>query len=194
MKITSAEFLLSVFDIKQVPSVRLPEIAFMGRSNVGKSSLLNSLLMRKGLARTSNTPGRTQSINYFLINSGIYFVDLPGYGYAKVSKAMRSDWGVLARDYLTDSEDLVLSLQLVDSRHDPTPLDLQLHEWLLVNDRESAIVLTKTDKLSNNALTKRIADTRKAFPESKIFHYSASTGRGREELWTAIEASLKSNK
>src|SRR5687768_995578 len=110
MKISSAEFVKSAFDKSHLPNDGLPEVAFLGRSNVGKSSLLNSLLGRKGLARTSNTPGRTQSINYFLINGSFYFVDLPGYGYARVSKAMRADWGKLARDYLTDREELVLSI------------------------------------------------------------------------------------
>src|SRR5215210_3096822 len=114
MKIQSAEFVKSAFERGHWPADGRPEISFLGRSNVGKSSLLNSLLGRKGLARTSNTPGRTQSINYFLINEAFYFVDLPGYGYARVSKAMRADWGLMARDYLTGRQELVLSVQLVD--------------------------------------------------------------------------------
>ncbi|MEQ1764662.1 MAG: ribosome biogenesis GTP-binding protein YihA/YsxC, partial [Pyrinomonadaceae bacterium] len=148
MKITSAEFVKSAFAQEHWVDDRLPEIAFLGRSNVGKSSLINSLLQRKGLARTSNTPGRTQSINYFLINEEFYFVDLPGYGYAKVSKSMRSDWGVMAEEYLAQREQLVLCVQLIDSRHEPTRLDLQLNEWLNFNGKPHIAVATKSDKLS----------------------------------------------
>src|SRR5262245_49579097 len=120
MKITSAEFVKSAFEKKHWVADGRPEIAFLGRSNVGKSSLINSLLLRKGLARTSNTPGRTQSINFFLINGSFYFSDLPGYGYAKVSKTMRQDWGKIAEEYLAKRNELVISIQLVDSRHSPT--------------------------------------------------------------------------
>ena len=130
MKITSAEFIKSAFAEEHWTTDGLPEIAFLGRSNVGKSSLINSLLQRKGLARTSNTPGRTQSINFFLINESFYFVDLPGYGYAKVSKAMRKDWGKMAEEYLLNRRELTLFIQLVDSRHKPTELDRDLSEWL----------------------------------------------------------------
>src|SRR5437762_6832719 len=128
MKITSAEFIKSAFNPSHYPTDGLPEIAFLGRSNVGKSSLINSLLLRKGLARTSNTPGRTQSINFFLINERFYFVDLPGYGYAKVSKSMRSDWGKMAEEYLSQRENLALSIELIDSRHPPSELDRQLND------------------------------------------------------------------
>src|SRR3954465_4815994 len=115
MKVTSAEFIKSAFNESHWTTDGLPEISFLGRSNVGKSSLINSLLLRKGLARTSNTPGRTQSINFFLINNVFYFADLPGYGFAKVSKAMRADWGKLAEEYLAEREQLSLSIQLVDA-------------------------------------------------------------------------------
>lgn len=193
MKISSAEFVKSAFDRTHWISDRRPEIAFLGRSNVGKSSLLNSLLGRKGLARTSNTPGRTQSINYFLINKAFYFVDLPGYGYAKVSKSMRADWGEMARDYLTDRPELVLFIQLVDSRHLPTELDMQLNDWLLVNEKRNVVVATKADKSSNNQLQKQVAEIKKLLPESKILTYSASTGKGRDELWSEIDSALKKN-
>src|SRR3954452_20009047 len=124
MKILTAEFVKSAYDRRHWTYDGKPEIAFLGRSNVGKSSLINSLLQRKGLARTSNTPGRTQSINFFLINDSFYFVDLPGYGFARVSKAMRSDWGKLAEEYLSWSQRLRLCVQLIDARHQPTELDL----------------------------------------------------------------------
>ena len=136
MKITSAEFVKSAFNESHWTTDGLPEVAFLGRSNVGKSSLLNSLLQRKGLARTSNTPGRTQSINFFLVNETLYFTDLPGYGYAKVSKTMRADWGKMAEEYLANREELALSIQLVDSRHEPTPLDKQLNDWLLYHQKD----------------------------------------------------------
>lgn len=191
MKITSAEFVKSAFERRHWLSEGLPEIAFLGRSNVGKSSLLNSLLGRKELARTSNTPGRTQSINYFLVNDSFYFVDLPGYGYAKVSKSMRSDWGKMARDYLTDRPELVLFIQLIDSRHPPSELDKQLNDWLIVNDKPHLVVATKADKLSANQLQKQLAAIGRELPESKIVAYSSSTGKGRDEVWAEIENSLK---
>jgi GTP-binding protein len=191
MKITSAEFCKSAFEMRHWPVDGRPEIAFLGRSNVGKSSLLNSLLQRKGLARTSNTPGRTQSINFFLINESFYFVDLPGYGFAKVSKSMRSDWGKMAEEYLSQREQLALSIQLVDSRHKPSQLDLQLHEWLEFNQKDYLVVATKADKLSSNELTKQIKLIESDMPESKIISYSAQTGKGRDSVWSAIAAALK---
>jgi len=191
MKIMSAEFCKSAFEMQHWPIDGRPEIAFLGRSNVGKSSLLNSLLQRKGLARTSNTPGRTQSINFFLINESFYFVDLPGYGFAKVSKSMRSDWGKMAEEYLSQREQLALSIQLVDSRHKPSQLDLQLHEWLEFNQKDYLIVATKTDKLSSNELTKQIRLIETDMPESKIISYSAQSGKGRDSVWSAIAAALK---
>jgi GTP-binding protein len=168
------------------------EISFLGRSNVGKSSLLNSLLQRKGLARTSNTPGRTQSINYFLINEDFYFVDLPGYGYARVSKSMRQDWGKMAEEYLSDRRELVLSIQLVDSRHSPTELDKQLHEWLVFHQKPHLIVATKADKLSSNKLRKSLDEIEKQLPESRVIAYSSETGKGRDNVWREIETALKS--
>ena len=191
MKIRSSEFIKSSFDRRQWITDGLPEIAFLGRSNVGKSSLLNSLLNRKGLARTSNTPGRTQSINYFLINGQFYFVDLPGYGYAKVSKSTRADWGDMARDYLSDHSDLILSIQLVDSRHPPSVLDAQLNEWLTFNEKPHIVVATKADKSSRNQLSKQVRDIKTSFPSSKVIPYSSLMGQGRDELWAEIGAALK---
>jgi GTP-binding protein len=193
MKITSAEFIKSAFDLSHWVADGLPEIAFLGRSNVGKSSLINSLLLRKGLARTSNTPGRTQSINFFLINKSFYFADLPGYGYAKVSKTMRADWGKMAEEYLAKRIELVLCVQLIDSRHKPTSHDIQLNEWLVFNNKPHLIVATKADKLSNNELRRSLAATEKAFPGASILTYSAQTGRGREQVWTEIYAALNNS-
>lgn len=190
MKITSAEFVKSAFERRHWPIDGRPEIAFLGRSNVGKSSLLNSLLQRKGLARTSNTPGRTQSINYFLVNDDFYFVDLPGYGFAKVSKSMKADWGKMAEEYLSDRAELALSIQLVDSRHAPSKLDLQLHEWLVFNEKEHIVVATKSDKLSANELARQLRLIESQLPGSKVISYSAQTGKGSDRVWTEIVAAV----
>lgn len=191
MKVTSAEFIKSAFNRDHWIDDQRPEIAFLGRSNVGKSSLINSLLQRKGLARTSNTPGRTQSINYFLINDDLYFVDLPGYGYAKVSKSTRSDWGAMAEEYLSEREQLVLCVQLIDARHEPTRLDLQLNEWLNFNGRPHIAVATKSDKLSTNQLAKQLKVIRMALKFSEVIPYSSETGKGREEVWSQLDAAAK---
>lgn len=190
MKIESAEFVKSAFERRHWTTDGRPEIAFLGRSNVGKSSLINSLLLRKGMARTSNTPGRTQSINFFLVNESFYFTDLPGYGYARVSKTMRADWGRMAEEYLGERRELALCIQLIDSRHKPTPLDIQLNEWLVFNDKPHLIVATKADKISKNELQKSITAAQKELPGATILTYSARTSRGREEVWAEINAAL----
>jgi GTP-binding protein len=190
MKITSAEFVKSAFEQRHWVTRGLPEIAFLGRSNVGKSSLINSLLQRKGLARTSNTPGRTQSINFFLINDSFYFADLPGYGFAKVSKTMRADWGRMAEEYLSERRELALCVQLVDSRHEPTALDIQLDEWLVHNGRPHLAVATKADKLSRNELQKSIKAAMSKLPQTRVIAYSSQTGYGRDEVWQAIAEAI----
>ncbi|HEY0657397.1 MAG TPA: ribosome biogenesis GTP-binding protein YihA/YsxC [Pyrinomonadaceae bacterium] len=190
MKITSVNFVKSAFAREHWTTDGLPEISFLGRSNVGKSSLINSLLQRKGLARTSNTPGRTQSINFFLVNEKFYFADLPGYGYARVSKTTRAEWGVMAEEYLANRNELALSIQLIDSRHNPTELDLQLNEWLVFHRKNHIIVATKADKLSSNKLQKSLLDIKKMLPESKILTYSSVTGKGKEQIWAEIGNAL----
>ena len=190
MKINSATFLKSAFTEEHWPLDETREISFLGRSNVGKSSLINSLLSVKGLARTSKTPGRTQSLNFFDINARFRFVDLPGYGFARVSKTMRTEWGQMAETYLAKRANLVLSIQIVDSRHDPTKLDLQLNEWLNHFDKPYLIVATKSDKLSQNELRKNLDRVRRAFPTARVIAYSAVTGKGRDEVWQAIESAL----
>ena len=189
MKITSAEFVRSAFEKKHWTTDGLPEIAFLGRSNVGKSTLLNSLVQRKSLARTSNTPGRTQSINFFLINESFYFVDLPGYGYAKVPKSMRADWGKMAEEYLSDRESLVLAIHLIDARHEPTDLDRQLNGWLIANGLKFVVVATKADKLSTNQLKKQVDAIKRALPGGVVIIHSSVTGRGRDELLSEIHRS-----
>ena len=190
MKVTSAEFIKSAFNRAHWTTDGRPEIAFLGRSNVGKSSLINSLLQRKGLARTSNTPGRTQSINFFLINEAFYFVDLPGYGYAKVSKTMRHDWGQMAEEYLRERPQLRLFIQLVDARHKPTELDRSLHEWLQYHQKPSLIVATKADNLSKTQLTKSLALIEQTLPATTVIGYSSETGKGKDAVWSEIEKSL----
>jgi len=191
VKITSSEFVKSAFARDHWVGGGLPEIAFLGRSNVGKSSLINSLLQRKGLARISNTPGRTQSINFFLINGSFYFVDLPGYGFARVSKAKMAGWGRMAEEYLSDRGELMLSVQLIDVRHDPTALDHQLNEWLVFNQKPHLVVATKADKLSGNALIRQIQAIRSAFEKSDVIAYSSISKRGRDELLDRIGAAAK---
>lgn len=196
MKVTSTRFVKSAFEEEHWPGGAVPEVAFMGRSNVGKSSLMNSLLRVKGLARTSSTPGRTQSLNYFLINERFYFVDLPGYGYARVPRDVRDSWGQMVANYLANRNSLVLSIHIVDSRHEPTTLDLQLREWLLVNQKPFLTVATKSDKLSHNELQKNLARTRIILDAvgsgagRGVVEYSSVTGRGRERIWHAIEEAL----
>lgn len=192
MKITGAEFLKSALKEADWPHDSIPEIAFLGRSNVGKSSLINSLLGVRGLARTSSTPGRTQLLNFFLINSKFRIVDLPGYGYARAPREVRAEWSSAAEEYLAKREQLVLSIHIVDSRHEPSKQDLQLHEWLLHHHKPHLIVATKSDKLSKNELSRNIKRAAQAFKSDNLIIYSATKSEGRDRLWSAIEKSLKS--
>jgi len=191
MKITSAEFIKSAFKEADWPRDNKREIAFLGRSNVGKSSLINSLLGVRALARTSSTPGRTQSLNFYLLNQQFRFVDLPGYGYARAPKSIKAEWNKAAADYLAQREQLVLSIHIVDSRHEPSKQDLQLHEWLRHHQKPHLIVATKSDKLSNNELRRNIDRIARTFNTDQVLTYSAIERRGREQLWGAIEKSLK---
>ena len=185
-----AEFKGSYPSITVLPKGDLPEFAFIGRSNVGKSSLINELLHFR-LAQTSKKPGKTRAIHFYQWKAGGKIVaDLPGYGYAKVSKAMRKDWGKMAEDYLLKRRELALFIQLVDSRHKPTELDRDLSEWLSFHQKNTLVVATKTDKMSNNQLTKAMREIETGLPESKIIAYSAETGKGREAVWREIESSL----
>ena len=190
MKVTSTEFIKSAFVEADWPRDPRSEIAFMGRSNVGKSSLINSLLGVRGLARTSSTPGRTQSLNFFLINDQFSFVDLPGFGYARVPKSIKSTWGEMVTSYLAKRSQLVLSIHIVDSRHEPTKLDLQLHDWLKHSAKPRLIVATKSDKLSNNELRESMGRVKRVFDEDRVVAYSAKTRLGRDEVWRTIQSAL----
>ncbi len=191
MKITSAEFVKSAIEERDWPRDSFPEIAFLGRSNVGKSSLINSLLGVKGLARTSRTPGRTQMLNFFVINRSLRFVDFPGYGYARVPREMKEVWGKMATHFLANRAQLVLSIHIVDSRHEPTTQDIALRLWLasLNAARLHLTVATKSDKLSQNELRKNLERIERTL-ESETIAYSATSGRGRQSVWRGIEEAL----
>ncbi len=188
IKIKSSAFECSVFHLNQLPEPVLPEIAFAGRSNVGKSSLINCLVQRKKLVRTSSTPGRTQSINFFLINKSLYFVDLPGYGYAKVPKSVQARWRPLVEGYLKNRNTLKAVVHIIDCRHLPTPEDLQLRNWLILHHIPVITVLTKADKLSKNQQSKAKVEASRMLgtaPE-ELFLFSATKKIGRTELLEAI--------
>lgn len=191
MKIISAKFAAGAAAPASFPRDGRPEVAFLGRSNVGKSSLLNSLLGVKGLARTSSTPGRTQELNFFLINDRFYFVDLPGYGYAKTSQARRRAWGELSEKYLAQRRELVLSILIVDARHEPSPLDLQMKSWLEHGGLPYLAVSTKVDKLSANERQASWQRARRVLGTERVIPYSALTGAGAGQLWEEIRASLE---
>ena len=193
MKVTSADFVTSAVGPQGYPSEKLPEIAFMGRSNVGKSSLLNRLLGNRKLARTSSTPGRTQLINFFRINKAFLFVDLPGYGYAKVPESIRMQWGPMVENYLADRTELVLCILLIDSRHPPTSHDLRLKSWLEHRELPYVVVSTKADRLSNNELrnSTREAAAKLGIATDEIFPYSSVTGHGGDRIWRVIKERIE---
>jgi GTP-binding protein len=186
MKVTGATFVKSATSPEHYPRDGRPEIAFMGRSNVGKSSLINSLLGARGLARTSSTPGRTQLINFFLINDAFYFVDLPGYGYARVPRDVKKLWGPMVEKYLATRSGLVLSIVITDSRHEPTELDLSMKEWLEARAKPFIIVATKVDKLSSNQLRASLSRASAVLGIDEIVAYSAVTRTGAARIWKEI--------
>ena len=193
MKITSAEFVKSAVWPNQYPPATMPEIAFVGRSNVGKSSLINALVGRKSLAKTSNTPGRTQLINFFTVNSSLFFVDLPGYGFAKVPRSVRKDWGDMIETYLRERRNLALVVFILDVRRDPSADDLSLRDWLDHYRIPYAAILTKSDKLSNQQALGRKKLIEKAMGKGasgNTILFSAKTRKGSEELWQFIERHL----
>jgi GTP-binding protein len=190
MKINSAEFVIGAMSLRQLPGDPLPEIALVGRSNVGKSSLVNTLLQRKNLARTSNTPGKTRQMNYYLINEQFYFVDLPGYGYAKVSKAEQVKWGQLIEDYLLKRPQLKGVIQLIDSRHEPSDADISMYQWLANLKAPVVVVITKADKISRGSWSKSETLVRKTLgmgPNVPHVLFSAESKLGREDLWKIIQ-------
>ena len=189
MKITSAEFIKSAVDPLHYPDDSFPEVAFVGRSNVGKSSLINTLVNRKRLARTSNTPGRTQLINFFLINRKFSFVDLPGYGYAKVPVSVKRGWKAMVEAYLEGRENLRLVIMILDIRREPSENDDQLIQWLHSNNIKTVLVLTKADKFSRGQvnISRRKIGEHLSVPYEELIPFSARTRYGKDEIWRMIE-------
>lgn len=175
----------------KLPENLLPEIAFAGKSNVGKSSLINGLMNRKSLARTSSQPGKTQTINFYNINEALYFVDLPGYGYAKVSESIKEKWGKMIENYLHKSKQLKAVFLLIDIRHEPSANDKNMYEWISYNGYEPVIIATKLDKIKRSQRAKHVKMIREGLGMSKqglLFPFSALSKEGRDEIWEYIDS------
>lgn len=194
MKISSAEFVLGATDLRQLPKDGAKEIAFLGRSNVGKSSLINKLCGRKSLARSSADPGKTRELNYYIINGEFYFVDLPGYGYARIPAQVRSSWGKLIEQYLKNRETLALVVQLIDARHEPSELDMMMVGWLDYYEIDFVVVLTKADKLPVSKMPRYVEEAGRVFNRfsrcKDIIPFSAMSGLGKSPLLSAISGEL----
>lgn len=190
MPFDKAEFITSAPSLLECPESSLPELCFAGRSNVGKSSLINKITNRKNLARTSNTPGKTQQMNYYRIDDAFFLVDLPGFGFANVPEKERKRWGKDIRKYLLERETLEMILHLVDSRHEPSGLDEEFFYWMASNERPFAVLLTKSDKISNNKLQQSKSRVYKILGEMNIevplIACSAETGRGIRDVQSLI--------
>ena len=174
-----------------LPENLLPEFAFAGKSNVGKSSLINGLLNRRALARTSSQPGKTQTINFYNVNDDLYFVDLPGYGYAKVSVEVKAKWGKMIERYLKKSKMLKCIFLLIDIRHDPSANDKMMYDWIVSNGYKPVIIATKLDKLKRSQIQKHVKMVRKGLgleKEDVLIPFSAETKQGRDEIWALIES------
>ena len=175
----------------KLPDNEFPEFAFAGKSNVGKSSLINGLVQRKALARTSSQPGKTQTINFYNVNKNVYFVDLPGYGYAKVSMEIKAKWGKMIERYLQTSKKLKAVFLLIDIRHEPSANDREMYEWIRYNGYEPVVITTKLDKIKRSQVQKHLKMVREglgAGKETIIIPFSAVTKQGREEIWSYIES------
>lgn len=190
MKVQNVELTISAVSPAQYPNEGFPEIALSGRSNVGKSSLINTLINRKGLARTSSQPGKTQTLNFYNIESGLYFVDVPGYGYAKVSKKDREKWGQMIERYFSDRPVLRGVISLVDGRHEPTELDCQMIDFLHYYDLPILVCATKMDKIPRGKWNRTESQIRKKLalnPQDEIVLFSSVTKDGKEEVWNWVE-------
>lgn len=199
MKIKTAEFVVSNSRVDQCPADKMPEFGFIGRSNVGKSSLINMLVKQKNLAKTSSTPGKTKLLNHFLINNEWYLVDLPGYGYAKTSKTDRKIFSQLVSKYISDRESLVSLFLLIDSRHKPLKTDLEFIHWLGSNNVPFNLVFTKSDKISSSVLESNMAAFRKVLSKTwenlpLMIVSSSKSGLGREEILDFISHTLSALK
>jgi GTP-binding protein len=184
------QFIKSVYDLNALPKPELPQVILCGRSNVGKSSFINSIFNRKGLAKTSSTPGKTRSINFYNVEDSFYLVDLPGFGYAKTSIEERKKWGKLISKYIIDSVSIHHAFHIVDCRYEPTELDVQLNKWLKSAKKNYTVVLNKVDKLKQSQINKTISSTLSFFPELELnynlFLYSTFSGKWKKPLQKRI--------
>ncbi|WP_043934209.1 ribosome biogenesis GTP-binding protein YihA/YsxC [Bacillus sp. EB01] len=194
MKVTSADIVISAVKPDQYPDSALPEFALAGRSNVGKSSFINKMLNRKNLARTSSKPGKTQTLNFYLINEILHFVDVPGYGYAKVSKTEREAWGKMIETYITSREQLKAVVQIIDLRHPPSKDDVTMYEFLKHYNIPCIIIATKADKIPKGKWQKHlkvVKQTLNADPNDPMVLFSSETGLGRDEAWGVLKSYMK---
>ncbi|WP_053367304.1 ribosome biogenesis GTP-binding protein YihA/YsxC [Bacillus sp. FJAT-27245] len=190
MKVTSAEIVISAVKPDQYPDSALPEFALAGRSNVGKSSFINKMLNRRSLARTSSKPGKTQTLNFYLINEELFFVDVPGYGYAKVSKKEREAWGKMIETYITTREQLKAVVLITDLRHPPTSDDRMMYDFLKHHGIPCIIIATKADKIPRGKWQKHLKVTRETLEVEKddpIVLFSSDTGEGRDKMWALFQ-------
>lgn len=191
MKVTSSNIVISAVRPEQYPETELPEFALAGRSNVGKSSFINKMLNRKGLARISSKPGKTQTLNFYLINEDLHFVDVPGYGYAKVSKSERAAWGKMIETYITAREQLKAVVQIVDLRHPPSKDDVLMYEFLKHHNIPCVIIATKADKIPKGKWQKHLKVTRETLaldPNDHLLHFSSETGEGKDKAWALLQS------
>lgn len=189
MKVTSSDIVISAVKPEQYPDTSIPEFALAGRSNVGKSSFINKMLNRKGLARISSKPGKTQTLNFYLINEILHFVDVPGYGYAKVSKKEREAWGKMIETYFTRREQLNAVILIIDLRHPPTEDDRMMYEFLKHYEIPCIIIATKADKIPKGKWQKHLKVTKETLdidPNDHIVLFSSETGLGKDEAWAII--------
>lgn len=193
MIIRQVEFVTSAVEVSQYPNWNLPEIAMVGRSNVGKSSLINALCRRKGIARVAAAPGKTRLVNFYTVNDALSLVDLAGYGYARVAKTTKATWGPMVESYLNEREQLRLILLLLDIRHDPTADDLLMENWLFETGRDFAVVLTKADKITRQEQNRRVSAFHQILKSGakEAYMVSAEKSTGLEALWDRIEAATK---
>jgi GTP-binding protein len=191
MKVTSSEIIISAVKPEQYPETEFPEFALAGRSNVGKSSFINKMLNRKGLARISSKPGKTQTLNFYLINEILHFVDVPGYGYAKVSKTEREAWGKMIETYITTREQLKAVVLIVDLRHPPSVDDKMMYEFLKHYEIPCVVIATKADKIPKGKWQKHLKITKETLDLDKNDHivlFSSETGEGKEQAWSILES------
>ncbi|NDR60834.1 ribosome biogenesis GTP-binding protein YihA/YsxC [Fructilactobacillus sanfranciscensis] len=194
MNVTDVDLVMSAVDPKQYPKTGYPEIGFLGRSNVGKSSLTNVLINRRDYAHTSGQPGKTQTLNFYEVNHKLYFVDVPGYGYAKVSKTEREKWASMIETYLTQRDTLRGVISLIDGRHEPTEFDLQMRDWLEYYNIPVLYVATKVDKISKSKFKHQETILRNKLqlkPDEELVMFSAKTKVGKDQIWNWIENKIK---